>query len=133
MIRRPPRSTLFPYTTLFRSGSADGLALALLVAGFEATVVELSWYGDRNVPVALGGSFHARRLTLKSSQVGHVADGQRARWDTRRRMTFALTMLAHDELETLITGESEFDELPSAMARLASAPGDTICHRIKYS
>src|SRR2546430_5677046 len=23
MIRRPPRSTLFPYTTLFRSGSAD--------------------------------------------------------------------------------------------------------------
>src|SRR5436853_5918726 len=24
MIRRPPRSTLFPYTTLFRSGAADG-------------------------------------------------------------------------------------------------------------
>src|SRR2546430_9140268 len=24
MIRRPPRSTLFPYTTLFRSGEADG-------------------------------------------------------------------------------------------------------------
>src|SRR2546422_4504741 len=27
MIRRPPRSTLFPYTTLFRSGGADGLAV----------------------------------------------------------------------------------------------------------
>src|SRR2546428_8518723 len=26
MIRRPPRSTLFPYTTLFRSALADGLA-----------------------------------------------------------------------------------------------------------
>src|SRR3712207_7394294 len=25
MIRRPPRSTLFPYTTLFRSGGAHGL------------------------------------------------------------------------------------------------------------
>src|SRR2546427_6818386 len=25
MIRRPPRSTLFPYTTLFRSGGHDGL------------------------------------------------------------------------------------------------------------
>src|SRR5258707_9738246 len=25
MIRRPPRSTLFPYTTLFRSGSSAGL------------------------------------------------------------------------------------------------------------
>src|SRR5260370_5036408 len=28
MIRRPPRSTLFPYTTLFRSSSSDELALA---------------------------------------------------------------------------------------------------------
>src|SRR3712207_8504214 len=27
MIRRPPRSTLFPYTTLFRSGGEDGQAL----------------------------------------------------------------------------------------------------------
>src|SRR2546429_5195978 len=27
MIRRPPRSTLFPYTTLFRSAGADGLKL----------------------------------------------------------------------------------------------------------
>jgi hypothetical protein len=48
-------------------------------------------------------------------------------------MAFALTLLAHDELDALITGESTFDELPSAMARLASSPGDTICHRIKYS
>src|SRR5256885_7187755 len=28
MIRRPPRSTLFPYTTLFRSGLGFGLAPA---------------------------------------------------------------------------------------------------------
>src|SRR2546429_6686076 len=26
MIRRPPRSTLFPYTTLFRSNSAEGMS-----------------------------------------------------------------------------------------------------------
>src|SRR3712207_7887758 len=28
MIRRPPRSTLFPYTTLFRSDRVDGVGLA---------------------------------------------------------------------------------------------------------
>src|SRR3712207_7298416 len=28
MIRRPPRSTLFPYTTLFRSGNATATVLA---------------------------------------------------------------------------------------------------------
>src|SRR3712207_7481856 len=35
MIRRPPRSTLFPYTTLFRSVEAlgDGLGADLLAAG----------------------------------------------------------------------------------------------------
>jgi hypothetical protein len=114
------------------SGSADGLVTAMLVAGFEATIVEMSWYGSREIPVLLGGSFHAQRLTLKSSQVGHVAASQRARWDTRRRMTFALSLLAHNELDVLITGESAFDDLPSTMATLASSPGNTICHRIKY-
>jgi len=117
---------------LHASGSADGLALGLLVAGFEATIVELSWYGDRNVPIALGGSFHARRLTIKSSQVGHVARSQRPRWDTRRRMAFALSLLAHDELDALITGESPFEDLPKTMERLAAGPADTICHRIRY-
>lgn len=114
------------------SGTADGLATAMLVAGFEATIVELSWYGDAQVAAALGGSFHARRLTLKSSQVGHVAAVQRARWDRGRRMALALSLLSHDELDALITGESAFDDLPSTMGRLAASAGDTICHRVKY-
>src|SRR2546426_10642300 len=32
MIRRPPRSTLFPYTTLFRSGQGVATALPMLLA-----------------------------------------------------------------------------------------------------
>ena len=115
------------------SGSPEGLALALRIAAFEATIVELSWYGNQEVPIALGEGFHARRLTLKSSQVGHVAASQRARWDARRRMQFALALLAHAELDKLVTGESDFDELPRVMADLAVAPGDTLCHRIRYS
>jgi hypothetical protein len=114
------------------SGSSDGLALALRIAGFEATIVEMSWYGDRAVPVALGEGFHTRRLTLKSSQVGRVAASQRARWDTRRRMHLALTLLTDDALDLLISGESAFDALPQVMAQLATAPGDALCHRIRY-
>jgi threonine dehydrogenase-like Zn-dependent dehydrogenase len=60
------------------SGSPSGLELALRVAGFEATIVELSCYGDLAVPVPLGQAFHARRLTLRSSQVGSIASSQRA-------------------------------------------------------
>jgi len=114
------------------SGSPAGLELALRVAGFEATIVEMSWYGTQVVPIRLGEVFHARRLTLKSSQVGTVASSQRPRWDVPRRMQLALTLLADPALDALITGESEFDALPRVMADLAAGPGDTVCHRIRY-
>ena len=115
------------------SGSAAGLNLALRLAGFEATIVEMSWHGDHAVPIALGEAFHARRLTIKSSQVGTIAGSQRSRWNPRRRMQLALAALADEALDILITGESEFDALPEVMATLAAAPGDTLCHRIRYS
>ncbi len=114
------------------SGSASGLALALAIGGFEATIVEMSWYGDTAVPVAFGEAFHANRLTLKSSQVGAVATTQRGRWTHARRMQLALGMLADPVLDTLITGESDFDELPRVMPSLTSSSGDTLCHRIRY-
>src|SRR5688572_31862738 len=39
MIRRPPRSTLFPYTTLFRSGSVEPfVSVCLLAARARAAV-----------------------------------------------------------------------------------------------
>jgi 2-desacetyl-2-hydroxyethyl bacteriochlorophyllide A dehydrogenase len=115
------------------SGTGEGLALALRLASFEAAVVELSWYGDRRPSVPLGEAFHSRRLRLVSSQVGRVAPAQRSRWDSRRRMDLALRLLAHRELDALITGESEFGDLPDTMSKLASDPGDVICHRIRYA
>ena len=114
------------------SGSPTGLLLALELAGFEATVLEMSWYGDRLVSLPLGEAFHARRLSIRSSQVGHVAAGQRARWDSRRRMGLALSLLGSPALEVLVTGESAFEDLPSVMAQLAAAPAGTLCHRIRY-
>jgi hypothetical protein len=114
------------------SGTQAGLQLALAAAGFETTVVDVSWYGDRPVTLPLGEAFHARRLTLKSSQVGSVAAPQRARWSARRRLQLALSLLTEPALDVLITGESAFEDLPQVMARLAQAPGDAIFHRIKY-
>jgi threonine dehydrogenase-like Zn-dependent dehydrogenase len=114
------------------SGAAAGLDVALRLAAFEATIIELSWYGDQMVPLPLGGAFHARRLTIKSSQVGHVAAGQRARWDSRRRMAFALASLANPALDVLVTSESPFESLPEVMPRLADGSLDALCHRIRY-
>ena len=128
-----PETTSAPADVVIHaSGSPAGLELALEVAGFEATVVEASWYGDQRVSLPLGEAFHARRLTLKSSQVGTVAASQRPRWDASRRMRLALALLTHKALDALFTGESDFETLPATMAELALAPGHTVCHRIKY-
>ena len=128
----PAAATADADVVIHASASASGLALALRVAGFEATIVEMSWYGDQLVPAPLGEDFHARRLTLKSSQVGRVANAQRARWDTARRLQLAISMLSDAALDVLITGETPFDTMPEVMATLATTPGNTLCHRIRY-
>jgi 2-desacetyl-2-hydroxyethyl bacteriochlorophyllide A dehydrogenase len=114
------------------SGQPEGLAAALALAGFEATVVELSWYGDRPVPAPLGEAFHSRRLTLRSSQVGTVATARRARWDGRRRMALALGLLDDPRLDVLLTGAGPLAELPAVIPELASAPGAALCHVVTY-
>jgi 2-desacetyl-2-hydroxyethyl bacteriochlorophyllide A dehydrogenase len=114
------------------SGSPEGLRRSLQIAGFETTVVELSWFGDRTVSLPLGEAFHAGRLSIASSQVGSIAASQRARWTHKRRMALALRLLEDPALDSLVTGESGFEDLPAVMARLADSPGDELCHRIRY-
>ncbi|WP_163648556.1 zinc-binding alcohol dehydrogenase [Modicisalibacter sp. 'Wilcox'] len=114
------------------SGAPRGLAHALTLAGFEATLVEMSWYGRQRVSLPLGEAFHARRLTLLSSQVGSVAPARRARWSHRRRLGLALELLADPRLDALIEAESPFADLPELMPRLARARG-ALCHRLRYA
>ncbi len=114
------------------SGNPEGLATALALADFEATVVEASWYGVTPVTLPLGEGFHAKRLTLRSTQVGSVSPRQRARVSHRQRLEMALALLADDRLDSLITGESAFAELPHVMARLADGSLPALCHRIRY-
>ena len=114
------------------SGAPAGLARALELAGDEATVLEMSWYGQRSVTLALGEAFHARRLTLRSSQVGRLPPRQAPRWTYRRRMELALSLLVDSLPDVLISGESDFASLPDTLQRLSSAPAGALCHRIRY-
>lgn len=114
------------------SGTPEGLASALRLAGFEATVLELSWYGDRPVAAPLGEAFHAQRLVLRASQVGHVPADRRARWSRARRLAFALRLLSDPVFDRLLTSEGSFEDLPATMQRLAEAPDGTLCHLVRY-
>jgi threonine dehydrogenase-like Zn-dependent dehydrogenase len=113
------------------SGVPAGLALSLDLAAFEATIIEMSWYGSQLVELPLGGAFHSQRLTLKSSQVGSIAPSHRKEWTFARRLAHALGLLADDRLDALVNSECDFPDLPAVMPRLA-ADGDVLCHRVTY-
>jgi threonine dehydrogenase-like Zn-dependent dehydrogenase len=100
------------------SASEAGLAIAIAAAGYEARIVEMSWYGAGGVNVALGGAFHSQRLSLIASQVGAVPPARRARWEARRRLAAALDLLADDRLDALITHEVAFEEAPARLPPL---------------
>ena len=114
------------------SGTAAGLGTALALAGFEANVMELSWYGDQPVAAPLGATFHSRRLRLISSQVGSIATARRARRSHRERLALALDLLRDPVFDRLITGELRLDALPETMARLATAPDGALCEVVRY-
>jgi NADPH:quinone reductase-like Zn-dependent oxidoreductase len=114
------------------SGQPEGLCAALEVAGDEATIVEVSWYGNRSVPLPLGEAFHSRRLTIRSSQVGRLHPEQAPRWNQSRRMSLALELLRDSKLDVLITGESDFEELPEILKNLSENPKSALCQLIRY-
>jgi threonine dehydrogenase-like Zn-dependent dehydrogenase len=114
------------------SATESGLITALGAAGSEATIVELSWYGDKQVSVPLGGAFHSKRLKLLSSQVGQVAPSRRPRWNYARRLRKALDLLQHDALDRLITGEVTFDALPVAMADIFNPDAPALATVVRY-
>ncbi|AEV83959.1 dehydrogenase [Actinoplanes sp. SE50] len=112
------------------SANPAGLARSLELAAPEKTVVELSWYGDREVPLRLGEFFHSRRLTIRGSQVGGILP-QRGR-TYAQRLDLALNLLRDDRFDALLTGRSAFDELPEVMPRLADGSLPALCHVIDY-
>lgn len=128
----PDEAALEADVVIHASGHPAGLATALRIAGFEATVLELSWYGDTPVSAPLGEDFHARRLSLRSSQVGAVATAQRARWSHRRRLGLVLELLADPLFDLLVEAESDFATLPATLARLSTTPDGSLCHRVIY-
>src|SRR2546430_17310547 len=76
MIRRPPRSTLFPYTTLFRSQTVQAIRCRGQIRGAPVTV---SWKGrvpedvrDFRPPCIPGRDRKSTRLNSSHSQISYA-------------------------------------------------------------
>jgi len=113
------------------TGRAEGLRLALRCAAFEARIVEASWFGTDAVTLPLGEAFHARRLSILSTQVGAVAGPMRGRRTHAERLSLALSLLADDRYDALLDGPTRFEDLPARMPAILGAPGP-LCHVVTY-
>jgi hypothetical protein len=114
------------------SGSGAGLATAINLAGDEAKIIEMSWYGDSDISLPLGGAFHSRRLKIISSQVGQIAPSHRSRWTYARRLAAALDLLGDDRLDALIAPPIAFTELPARLPHILAPGSGVLCQRIDY-
>jgi threonine dehydrogenase-like Zn-dependent dehydrogenase len=114
------------------SATSEGLQRSLDLLVPEGTVIDLSWYGDDEVRLSLGGAFHSRRLAIRASQVGTVSPARAGRRTTADRLALALDLLRDPAFDALLTGHSPFSELPDVMARLAEGSLPALCHTITY-
>jgi NADPH:quinone reductase-like Zn-dependent oxidoreductase len=114
------------------SASQEGLERSLQLAGDEGDVIEMSWYANREVTLPLGEDFHARRLSIRASQVGVVARARRHRRTNADRLDLAVSLLADPVFDAFLTGSSPFTDLPAIVQGLADGSVDALCHVIEY-
>ncbi|MEO1747519.1 MAG: zinc-binding alcohol dehydrogenase [Pseudomonadota bacterium] len=113
------------------SATSAGLSTAIELAGVEASIVEASWYGTRQVDLSLGGRFHQRRLKIIGSQVGRIPAKRAPRWDFTRRLQKSLALLGDPALDALISSQSDFADLATDYGKILADPS-TLCHRVRY-
>ncbi len=100
------------------SGRPEALAAGLELLAHEGTALVASWYGTKPASLPLGGAFHRRRLTIRSTQVSTIPAALAAQWSVARRREVAAGLLGALPLGALATHEFAFDEAPAAFAAL---------------
>jgi threonine dehydrogenase-like Zn-dependent dehydrogenase len=114
------------------SATSAGLQRSLELLAPEGTVIDLSWYGDTEVRLSLGGTFHSGRLGIRASQVGAVSPARSGRRTTTDRLELALELLRDPAFDALLTGESRFWELPDVISQLSAGSMPALCRTVTY-
>jgi threonine dehydrogenase-like Zn-dependent dehydrogenase len=104
------------------SGTASALQAAINTTGQEGTIVAVSFFGTKVVPLVLSPEFHYRRQRIISSQVSTIGSGLQPRWTFRRRDEVSFSLLAQDWLETSVTHHLPFTQAPDAYTMLDTTP-----------
>ena len=114
------------------SGNPEGLETAINLAGLEARIIDVSWYGDKTASLQLGGAFHSQRLRIISSQVGKINVKRLVRWNNRQRLDLAISLLEDPILDTLLENRYQFGGLPEQFPKILDPENDVVCPVILY-
>src|SRR3712207_4943856 len=127
MIRRPPRSTLFPYTTLFRSAFADGVAFVHLaplrdpdlIPSVLAEALGIRDVADKTLQEALKRHLRDRQMLLLLDNFEHLVSGASVVADLMGACP-ELTVLATSRAPLHLGGEHQFPVPPLSLPEVAS-------------
>src|SRR2546425_5094223 len=102
MIRRPPRSTLFPYTTLFRSG--DGRPFVLDMATSTVPVGRLEVYARKGLPLRPGWAIdRSEEHTSELQSLAYLVCRLLLEKKKKKPETSSPTHTAHSRQSVLLT------------------------------
>jgi threonine dehydrogenase-like Zn-dependent dehydrogenase len=96
------------------SGNPDAPAMALDLLAHEGTLLIASWFGTKPVVLPLGGAFHRRRLTIRSTQVSSVPARLSGTWTRSRRRQETVALITELPLAQLCTDVFDFDHAAAA-------------------
>jgi 2-desacetyl-2-hydroxyethyl bacteriochlorophyllide A dehydrogenase len=115
------------------TGSPAALGAGLDLLAHEGTALVLSWYGTKPVALPLGGAFHRRRLTIRSTQVSTIPARLSGRWDRARRRAAAAALLDDLPLGALTSHAFAFEEAPDAYAAVDRQEPGLIHAALRYA
>lgn len=104
------------------TGNPAALQNCIEAVGFEGKIMELSWYGDKDVSLNLGGSFHHQRKQIISSQVSNLPSGRKGRWDFKRRKKLVFDLLQNPVYDQLMTKIYPFEQIPALFDKIRKEP-----------
>lgn len=96
------------------SGNTEAPAQALGMLAHEGVLLVASWFGRKPVQLPLGGAFHRRRLTIRSTQVSTIPARMSGTWTVARRRAETAALLPGLPLADLCTHVFPFSDAAKA-------------------
>ncbi len=92
------------------TGTEKGLQTCIDLVEKEGKIIELSWYGNKQVNLQLGGSFHYDRKQIISSQVSSIPLKKQSEWNFAKRKQYVFELLSASAYDAYISQLIPFEE-----------------------